>query len=260
MEPEAMVQGMEGADPTEIGKFAELADAWWDPHGPMRPLHLLNPVRIAWIRDRALEHFELPRADRRPLSGLRILDIGCGGGLLAEPMARLGGAVTAIDPTEENIARARRRAEAQDLPIDYRLATAEEIHAAGAEFDLVLAMEVIEHVADPARFAGLMADLVAPGGLVVMSTVSRTLRALMLAVVGAEYVLGWLPPGTHDWRRFVRPAELAGWLRGHGLQTVALTGLAYDAAFERFRLARDPGVNYMLAAEPGAAASGVELG
>ncbi len=255
-----MVQGREGADPTEIGKFAELADAWWDPHGPMRPLHLLNPVRIAWIRDRALEHFALPPADRRPLSGLRILDIGCGGGLLAEPMARLGGMVTAIDPAEENIARARQRAEAQDLPIDYRPATAEDVRAAGAVFDLVLAMEVIEHVADPARFAGLVADLVAPGGLAVMSTVSRTLRALLLAVVGAEYVLGWLPPGTHDWRRFVRPAELAGWLRGHGLQPVALTGLAYDAGFERFRLVRDPGVNYMLAARRPAAASGVELG
>ncbi len=255
-----MVQAAGDTDPTEVGKFAELADAWWDPHGPMRPLHLMNPVRIAWIRERVARRFGPGEEGRRPLSGLRILDIGCGGGLLAEPLARLGGRVTAIDPAAENIVRARRRAAAQELAIDYRRATAEEIAAEGRRYDLVLAMEVVEHVPDPARFAGLAAELVAPGGLLVMSTVSRTLRAFALAVVGAEYLLGWLPPGTHDWRRFVRPAELAGWLRGHGLRTVAMTGLSYDPGFERFRLVRDPGVNYLLAAVRPPAPSGVELG
>ncbi|HFA59646.1 MAG TPA: bifunctional 2-polyprenyl-6-hydroxyphenol methylase/3-demethylubiquinol 3-O-methyltransferase UbiG [Rhodospirillales bacterium] len=255
-----MVGPGEGADAAEIGKFAELADAWWDPDGPMRPLHLLNPVRIAWIREQAARHFGLDLAGRRPLVGVRALDIGCGGGLLAEPLARLGAAVTAVDPAEENIARARERATAQGLAIDYRRASAEEIAAAGEAFDLVLAMEVIEHVPDPARFAGVVAALVAPGGLLVMSTVSRTLRAFALAVVGAEYLLGWLPPGTHDWRRFVRPAELAGWLRGEGLRTVALTGVAYDPGFARFRLVRDPGVNYMLAARRAAAPQASSLG
>ena len=255
-----MVEAGEGTDAAEIGKFAELADAWWDPEGPMRPLHLLNPVRLAWIRDQTARHFGLALEGRRPLAGLRLLDIGCGGGLLAEPLARLGAAVTAVDPTEENIARARQRAAAQGLAIDYRRGTAEEIAAAGARFDVVLAMEVIEHVPDPARFAATAAALVAPGGLLVMSTVSRTLRAFALAVMGAEYLLGWLPPGTHDWRRFVRPAELAGWLRGHGLRTTAVTGVAYDPGFARFRLVRDPGVNYMLAARRRAAVQASSLG
>ena len=232
----------------ELAKFETLDEAWWDPEGPMRPLHRLNPARLLWIRTQAVHHFGRDPGSRRPLEGLAVLDVGCGGGLLAEPLARLGARVTGIDPVRRNIEIAQAHATARGLTIDYRIATLEELVVRHETFDLVLALEVVEHVADPATFAHELAAVTRPGGLVVLSTLARTLRAFLLGVVAAEYVLGWLPPGTHDWRRFLRPSELGRLLRAAGLVPRAVTGLAYDAAHDRFTLVRDPSVNYMLAA------------
>lgn len=235
-------------DPREVERFAELAGRWWDPEGPMRPLHLLNPVRIAWIRDRVCGQFGRDPRAPRPFSGLRMLDVGCGAGLLAEPLARLGADVVAIDPAAENVEVARAHAGASGLGIDYRVATAEDLLVRGESFDVVCALEVVEHVPDPAEFVREVAGLVRPGGLALFSTLSRTLSSLLLGVIAAEHVLRWLPPGTHDWRRFLNPSELARLLRARGLVPVALTGIRYDAAHGRFEPARDPSVNYMMAA------------
>ncbi len=243
-------------DRAEVAKFAELGEDWWDPEGPMRPLHRLNPARLAWIRERAVRHFGRDPTARRPLAGLTALDVGCGGGLVSEPLARLGAAVTGIDPVRRNVEVARAHAARSGLAVDYRIATLEDLVVRGERFDLVLALEVVEHVPDVTVFVRELAAVVRPGGLVVLSTLARTLRALLLGVVAAEYLLGWLPPGTHDWRRFLRPSELGRLLRAAGLVPVAVTGLAWDGAHDRFVLVRDPSVNYMLAAVRPAAAAG----
>jgi 2-polyprenyl-6-hydroxyphenyl methylase/3-demethylubiquinone-9 3-methyltransferase len=236
-------------DPDEIAKFAAMAEAWWDPQGKFRPLHKLNPTRIAFIRDRiARRPGRAPQAER-PLAGLSLLDIGCGGGLLSEPMARLGAAVTGIDPSERSIAAARLHAAEEGLSIDYRTETAEALAAAGARFDVVLAMEVIEHVGDRAAFLGACTALLADDGQLFLATLNRTPKAFALAIVGAEYVLGWLPRGTHDWRRFVRPSELAAELRPHGAEIVEMAGVAYSPLTDRWSLSRDLDVNYMAVAE-----------
>ena len=235
-------------DARELGKFADIGSAWWDPDGPMRPLHMLQPARMRWIRDRLVAHFGRDARARRPLEGLQALDVGCGGGLVAEPLARLGAAVTGIDPVRRNIEAARAHAVEQGLAIDYRVATSEDLLVRGERFDAVLALELVEHLPDPGRFVEELAGLLRPGGMALLSTLSRSLRALLLAVLGAEYLLGWLPPGTHDWRRFMRPSELASLLRRAGLRPVALTGLVWDPAHDRFELGRDPSVNYMMAA------------
>jgi len=236
-------------DPAETAKFAAMAEAWWDPQGKFRPLHKFNPTRLAFIRDRvAARHGRDPLAPR-PLADLRLLDIGCGGGLLAEPMARLGAAVTGIDAVERNIAVARLHAERGGLAIDYRIATPEELVESGGKFDVVLNMEVIEHVADRAAFLAACCDLLAADGLMIIATINRTAKAFALAIVGAEYVLGWLPRGTHDWRKFVRPSELAAGLRPHGLEFAEITGVAYNPLTDRWSLARDLDVNYMAVAK-----------
>ena len=235
-------------DPAELAKFEELGRSWWDPKGPMAPLHRLNPVRVAYVRDRVCAHLRRDPRAAGPLAGLEALDIGCGGGLLAEPLARLGATVTGIDPTTASVATARRHAEEVGLEIAYEVATVEELAAAGRRFDLVVASEVVEHVPDAPGFLDAMAETVRPGGLAVLSTLSRTPASFLKAIVGAEYVLGWLPRGTHSWRRFLRPAELGRELRAAGLRPVHVSGIGYDGARDTFELTRAPSVNYLLAA------------
>jgi 2-polyprenyl-6-hydroxyphenyl methylase/3-demethylubiquinone-9 3-methyltransferase len=236
-------------DPAEIAKFGMMADRWWDPDGPFRPLHRLNPVRIGYIRDQATAHFGGDAASVIPLAGLTALDVGCGGGLVAEPLARLGAAVTAIDADPKAIGAARAHAADRGLEIDYRQASAEELAAGGAQFDLVLALEIVEHVADRSAFIDSITALVAPGGLLILSTLNRTMASLALGVAVAERVLGWVEPGTHDWRKFVRPSELARDLRKAGFELAALTGLAFDPLAGAFRLKPgDVRVNYFAVA------------
>ena len=235
-------------DPGEVAKFAAMAEEWWDPGGKFRPLHKLNPTRLRFIRDRIADRFGRDPLDERPLAGLTILDIGCGGGLLAEPLTRLGARVTGIDASERNLGVARSHAAQGGLDIDYRHATAEDLAAAGEAFDVVLNMEVVEHVADVAGFMAASARLVKPGGAMVVATLNRTPKSFLLAIVGAEYVLRWLPRGTHDWRRFPRPSELAAVLRDQGLEIEEMTGVVYNPLADRWRLARDLDVNYMLLA------------
>jgi 2-polyprenyl-6-hydroxyphenyl methylase/3-demethylubiquinone-9 3-methyltransferase len=235
-------------DPEEIKRFERLASTWWEPQGPMRALHAMNPARLSWIRGEVLAHFGRDPRETRVLAGLSALDIGCGGGLLGEPLARLGAAVTGIDPAAENIGVAIRHAEATGLSIDYRVETVEEVAAAGSCFDIVLAMEVIEHVADVEAFMGACARALKPGGLLLMSTLNRTLRSFALAILGAEYVLGWLPRGTHNWDKFLTPEELARQMRGAGLRALQPRGLFFDPLRWDWRLSRDTAVNYVMAA------------
>jgi 2-polyprenyl-6-hydroxyphenyl methylase / 3-demethylubiquinone-9 3-methyltransferase len=235
-----------GGDPAELERFAALADRWWDETGPLAPLHKLNPVRLAYIRDRICLRLGRDPLAEQPLAGLYALDVGCGGGLLCEPLARLGATVTGIDLTPESIDVAGRHARAAGLAIDYRVAAAEELVAERRRFDLVCAMEVVEHVADQEGFLQACAALVAPRGGMVLATLNRTFRAFALGIVAAEYILGWLPRGTHSWQRFVRPSEAARALRQAGLRIEDLTGVVYDPLRDRFRLSRDPAVNYML--------------
>ena len=235
-----------GAERAELERFADLAEHWWDEAGPLAPLHKLNPVRLGYIRDRICQHLGRDPLRERPLAGLAAIDVGCGGGLLCEPLARLGATVTGIDPAQASIEVAVRHARAAGLAIDYRAASAEQLLAEDRRFDLVCAMEVVEHVADQERFLRTCAALVRPGGGLVLATLNRTFRAFALGIVAAEYVLGWLPRGTHTWSRFVRPSEAARALRRAGLRIDDLTGVVYDPLRDRFALSRDPAVNYML--------------
>ncbi len=235
-------------DPAEIEKFSRIATEWWDPHGKFRPLHKFNPVRLAYIRDAALSHFRRDGSARAPLEGLTLIDIGCGGGLVAEPMRRLGAAVTGLDASARNIEVARLHARRSGLDIDYRAGSVEDLAAAGVRFDIVLNLEAVEHAADPKLFIEASAELLRPGGLLVVATINRTLKAFALAKIGAEYVLGWLPRGTHDPRKFVKPEELESFLAGAGLSLTARAGVAFDPLADRWRLSEDLSVNYMLTA------------
>ncbi len=244
----AGVTGTKGkVDPREAAQFAALAESWWDPDGPFRPLHRLNPARMRFVMNAAQANFGLEEGPRA-LAGLNAVDIGCGGGLISEPLARLGAAVTGLDVTEENLGVARAHAAAGGLEIDYRLETAEALAASGAKFDIVTALEVVEHVPDPDVFMAAAADMVAPGGLLVAATINRTVKSLALAKFGAEYVLRWLPKGTHDWRKFLKPSELARPLRGGGLQVVKTEGAVYEPLTGDWRLSPDVSMNYMIAA------------
>lgn len=232
-------------DPAEVARFAAMAEEWWDPNGKFRPLHKFNPVRLAYIRDRLAQHFGRDPLAAKPLAGLRLLDIGCGGGLVAEPMARLGANVVAIDASARNIGIASNHAARMGLAIDYRHTTAEDLVAAGETFDAVLSLEVVEHVADFGNFLADCGTLVRQGGAMVVATLNRTPKAFLLAIVGAEYVLGWLPRGTHEWKKFVRPGEVSDALRGPGLAVTHMTGVSYNPILDQWKLARDLDVNYM---------------
>ena len=241
--------GRISVDEAEVAKFSALAAEWWNPAGKFGVLHKFNPVRQAWIIEQVTARLGLDPMARAPLSGLRVLDIGCGGGLLCEPMARLGAEVTGIDPSEKNIKTASVHAGEQELAIDYRATTAEALAAAGERFDVVLNMEVIEHVTDPAGFAVTCGQLVRPGGLMILATLNRTLKSFALAIVGAEYVLGWLPRGTHQWERFITPAELQQMTAAAGLVWLAAEGVVYNPFSGQWRRARDMDVNYMAITE-----------
>ena len=232
-------------DPAEIARFSAIAAEWWDPAGKFRPLHKLNPVRLTYIRDRLCAHFGRDARRPRPLAGLRILDIGCGGGLIAEPLTRLGAEIVAIDASATNIGVARAHALESELAIDYRHGTAEDLAARRETFDAVLALEIVEHVADLDAFLTAAAALTGPKGVLVVATLNRTPQSFLLAIVGAEYVLRWLPAGTHDWKKFVRPSELGGILRRHRMDMRDVTGVAYSPLGDSWRLGNDLAVNYM---------------
>ncbi len=233
-------------DPEEVARFERLAAEWWDPQGPMAPLHAMNPARLAFIRDQVGAGAGAPT--REPLQGLQALDIGCGAGLLAEPLARMGARVTAIDAAAGQIAAARRHAAAEGLRIDYRTATVAELAAGRRRFDLVTALEVVEHVPDPAEFLRQAAGCLAAAGVFVGSTLNRTLPSLAKAIIGAEYVLGLLPRGTHQFSRFVRPSEMAAPLEASGLRVMAIRGMTYRVLHDQWELNDDVSVNYILAA------------
>jgi 2-polyprenyl-6-hydroxyphenyl methylase/3-demethylubiquinone-9 3-methyltransferase len=236
-------------DVAEVARFERMASEWWDPVGKFRPLHQIGPPRLEFLRERILHHFgrHERRNDLRPLTGLRVLDIGCGGGLVSEPLARMGATVTGIDPGDMNVRIARQHAEAQGLAIDYRVALAEDLAARAETYDVVASLEVIEHVPDPAAFVRVCGGLTRPGGLVVMSTINRTFKAYALAIVGAEYVLRWLPAGTHTWDKFVTPDELGGYGAKAGLGAPIFKGLVYSPWTDRWSLGDDIDVNYLAA-------------
>ena len=234
-------------DQDEVDRFARLASEWWDPAGKFRTLHQIGPARLGYVRDELVRHFQRPSSSMKPYAGLSLLDIGCGGGLICEPMARLGAAVTGIDAADRNIATARRHAAGQDLAIDYRETTAEALAETGVQFDIVLALEIVEHVADVGLFLQSVGRLAKPGGLVFLSTLNRTAKAWALAIVGAEYVLGWLPRGTHDWRKFLKPSEVARGLRSAGVEPQEIVGVVYSPLSRAWSLNKhDLDVNYML--------------
>jgi 2-polyprenyl-6-hydroxyphenyl methylase/3-demethylubiquinone-9 3-methyltransferase len=233
-------------DPEEVARFSAMADDWWKPDGKFAPLHRFNPVRLSFIRETALARFGRDGTERRPFEGISLLDIGCGGGLLSEPMARLGFNVTGVDASPRNIGAAGAHAAAQGLEIDYRASTAEALLATNERFDMILNMEVIEHVADPRSFLRDTAALLNPGGLMIVATLNRTLKAMLMAKLGAEYVLRWLPIGTHDWNKFLKPEELRGFLEGVDVAVDGPFGVSYDPLTGRWDRSGDVAVNYMI--------------
>nr|WP_315783349.1 bifunctional 2-polyprenyl-6-hydroxyphenol methylase/3-demethylubiquinol 3-O-methyltransferase UbiG [Bradyrhizobium sp. SZCCHNPS1003] len=235
-------------DPAEIAKFSKLSETWWDPKGKMAPLHKINPLRLTYIRDAACRKFERNPKSLNCLSGLRMLDIGCGAGLLCEPFTRLGAQVVGVDPSASNIAAARLHAEKGHLSIDYRCTTIEEMDPR-ERFDIVLAMEVVEHVTDVGAFLGRCAAVLKPGGMMVVSTLNRNWKSFALAIVGAEYVLRWLPRGTHEWSKFVTPDELTKYLLDNRLVITEQSGVVYSPFADRWSLSTDMDVNYMMVAE-----------
>ncbi len=242
-------EGVPGAagpsiDPADVARFSAQAAEWWDPKGPFAPLHRFNPARLAFLRDRFEARFD--RRGRGAFRRLSLIDVGCGGGLIAEPMRRLGFEVTGVDASAENVGTARAHAGTMGLEIAYRAATAEQVAAEGRTFDVVLALEIVEHVVDPEAFLKTCASMVAPGGMMVVATLNRTLKSLALGKVMAEYVLRWVPAGTHDWRQFLKPEEIARMLDGTGLTVSGPFGVAYDPLTDRWSQGDDADVNYFM--------------
>jgi 2-polyprenyl-6-hydroxyphenyl methylase/3-demethylubiquinone-9 3-methyltransferase len=234
-------------DHADVARFSAIAEDWWNPRGKFAPLHALNPLRLSFIRERALARFHRDGRDRTPFHGLRALDVGCGGGLICEPLARLGFQMTGLDASERNVSFARLHAQTTGLDLDYRAGTAEELIASDeAPFDLVISMEVVEHVVDPGDFLRNCAALTAPGGLMIVATLNRTLKALALGKVAAEHLLRWLPAGTHDWRKFVRPDEVRAHLQGAGLQIEGPFGAKLDPLAGRWSMSSDVSINYFM--------------
>lgn len=234
-------------DPDEVAKFSAIAAEWWDPKGNFRPLHRFNPVRLGFIRKTVTEHFGLDASARKPFEGLRFLDIGCGGGLVSEPMARLGAQVTGVDASPDNIKTAMTHADEVGLKIDYRAGTAEGLLANDEpKFDVVLNLEVVEHVADAKQFLEDTAHLVAPGGLMLVATINRTAKAWALAIVGAEYVLRWLPRGTHDFEKLVTPDEIEGAVTAAGMVAEPPIGVSFNPLADQWKISSDHKVNYMM--------------
>jgi 2-polyprenyl-6-hydroxyphenyl methylase / 3-demethylubiquinone-9 3-methyltransferase len=248
--PAASTTGAAGStvDPAEIAKFSKLSEQWWDPRGKMAPLHKINPLRLTYIRDAACRKFDRNAKSLNCLAGLRILDIGCGAGLLCEPLTRLGAQIVGVDPSASNIAAARMHAERGHLSVDYRCTTIEEMDVR-ERFDIVLAMEVVEHVSDIGTFLSRCAAILKPGGLMVVSTLNRNWKSFALAIVGAEYILRWLPRGTHQWEKFVTPDELAHHLHNNRLAITEQTGVVYSPFADSWSLSSDMDVNYMVVAE-----------
>ncbi len=240
-------------DQSEVDRFSAMAAEWWDPTGKFRPLHKINPVRLAYIRDMVCAHYGRDPKAHRPLEGLRILDIGCGGGLLSEPVARMGADVLGADASEKNIKIAMTHAGQSGVPVDYRAVTAEALAEAGETFDIVLNMEVVEHVADVDFFLSTCASMVRPGGMMLVSTINRTFKAAALAIVGAEYVLRWLPRGTHQYEKLVRPEEIEAPLTASGMQVVEMKGVFFNPLQNQWNLSSDIDVNYMVLAKRPAA-------
>jgi len=236
-------------DQVEVDRFSAMAAEWWDPSGKFKPLHKFNPVRLEYIRNKVAEKFGRDPRSHRPLEGLRVLDIGCGGGLLSEPMARMGANVLGADASEKNIGIARTHAEQSGVIVDYRAVTAEALAADDEKFDIVLNMEVVEHVSDVPFFIETCATMVKPGGLMFIATINRTLKAAALAIVGAEYVLKWLPRGTHQYEKLVRPEEIERPLNAAGMNVIDRTGVFFSPLSNQWNLSRDMDVNYMLLAE-----------
>ncbi len=233
-------------NPDEIEHFSAMADTWWDPNGPFKPLHRLNPTRIKFVRDQICDHFSRDPYEEAPLKGLRILDIGCGGGLLSEPITRLGADVVGADAAEKNIKTARIHAEKMDLKIDYRHITAEELAEAGEKFDVILNMEVIEHVADISSFLTACHQLLKDDGCMTLSTINRNIKSWAMAIAGAEYILRWLPVGTHDWNKFLKPSELADYALNTGFSIKIISGMVYNPFTTDWSLdSHDFSVNYL---------------
>jgi 2-polyprenyl-6-hydroxyphenyl methylase/3-demethylubiquinone-9 3-methyltransferase len=246
--------GAPSIDQRELDQFERLGAQWWSEKGPMRPLHRMNPVRVRWMRDAMIDHFAaLDGGERDPdslrsLEGLSILDIGCGGGILCEPLSRLGADVLGIDPAQGNIDIATAHGEETGAPAKYRAVSAEDLAAEGARFDVVCAMEVVEHVVNPAAFIATAASMVKPGGLFFCSTLNRTAKSFALAIVGAEYILRWVAPGTHQWEKFITPGELEDAIKAAGLDLYALSGVSYNPLRDNWDTSRDLDVNYMVVA------------
>lgn len=237
-------------DKDEVEKFSRIADEWWNEKGKFRPLHIINPVRLQYIRDKICRHFDKDNNQMRSLSGLSLLDIGCGGGLMSEPLARLGAQVTAIDASEKNIKVAKLHSEKTGIDIDYQCSSAEDLlTTTNNKFDVVLALEIVEHVADVQHFIAACAGLLNPNGLLFVSTINRTIKSYGLAIIGAEYLLRWLPIGTHDWQKFLRPSELCLQIRNNGLNIDEMTGMSFNPMKNSWHLnEKDLSVNYIISA------------